>query len=215
MNPAVDNFFANSSQWKIELAALRKIILGFDLTEELKWNKPCYMLQDKNIISLTPLKESCALAFFKGALLKDPNNILIKPGEHTQSGRWIKFTSLKQINELEKILKVYIQEAIEVEKSGLKVIIEDKAGPELPVELQNILKANKKFKTAFYSLTPGRQRGYAMFFSAPKQSSTRTLRVEKYIERILDGKGLNDCTCGLSKKMPACDGSHKYLKVTD
>jgi uncharacterized protein YdeI (YjbR/CyaY-like superfamily) len=215
MNSAVDKFFANSTQWKIELAALRKIILGFDLTEELKWNKPCYMFQDTNIISLTPLKESCALAFFKGALLKDPNNILIKPGEHTQSGRWIKFTSLKQIKELEKILKAYIQEAIEVEKSGLKVIVEAKAGPELPVELQNILKANRKFNSAFYSLTPGRQRGYAMFFSAPKQSSTRTLRVEKYMERILDGKGLNDCTCGLSKKMPACDGSHKYLKITD
>jgi len=215
MNPAVDKFFVNSTQWKIELAALRKIILGFDLTEELKWSKPCYMFQDSNIISLTPLKESCALAFFKGALLKDPNNILIKPGEHTQSGRWIKFSSLKQIKELEKILKAYIQEAIEVETSGLKVIVEAKAGPELPVELQNILKANKKFKTAFYSLTPGRQRGYAMFFSAPKQSSTRTTRVEKYMERILDGKGLNDCTCGLSKKMPACDGSHKYLKITD
>jgi uncharacterized protein YdeI (YjbR/CyaY-like superfamily) len=116
---------------------------------------------------------------------------------------------------LEKILKPYIQEAIEVEKSGLKVIVEAKAGPELPVELQNILKANKKFKTAFYSLTPGRQRGYAMFFSAPKQSSTHTLRVEKYMERILDGKGLNDCTCGLSKKMPACDGSHKYMKIAE
>ena len=111
MNPAVDKFFANSTQWKIELAALRKIILGFDLTEELKWNKPCYMFQDTNILSLTPLKESCALAFFKGALLKDPKNILIKPGEHTQSGRWIKFTSLKQIKELEKTLKSYISTA--------------------------------------------------------------------------------------------------------
>lgn len=215
MNLAIDKFFANSTQWKIELAALRKIILGFDLIEELKWSKPCYMFQNANIISLTPLKESCALAFFKGALLKDPSNILIKPGEHTQSGRWIKFTSLNQIKELEKILKAYIHEAIEVEKAGLKLILEANAGPELPVELRNILKANKKFNSAFYSLTPGRQRGYAMFFSAPKQSSTRTLRVEKYMERILDGKGLNDCTCGLSKKMPACDGSHKYLKITD
>jgi len=215
MNLAVDKFFANSTQWKIELAALRKIILGFDLIEELKWSKPCYMFQNANIISLTPLKESCALAFFKGALLKDPSNILIKPGEHTQSGRWIKFTSLNQIKELEKILKAYIHEAIEVEKSGLKVIVESNTAPELPVELQNILKVDKKFNSAFYSLTPGRQRGYAMFFSAPKQSSTRTLRVEKYMERILDGKGLNDCTCGLSKKMPACDGSHKYLKVTN
>ena len=215
MNPAVDKFFANSTHWKIELAALRKIILHFNLVEELKWNKPCYMFQDANIISLTPLKESCAIAFFKGALLKDPSKILIKPGEHTQSGRWIKFTSLKEIKELEKTLKVYVQEAIEIEKAGLKVIVEANAGPELPVELQNILKANKKFNSAFYSLTPGRQRGYVMFFSAPKQSSTRATRVEKYMERIMDGKGLNDCTCGLSKKMPACDGSHKYLKVTD
>jgi uncharacterized protein YdeI (YjbR/CyaY-like superfamily) len=169
------------------------------------------MFQDANIISLTPLKESCAIVFFKGALLKDPSNILIKPGEHTQSGRWIKFTSLNQIKELEKILKAYIHEAIEVEKSGLKVIVESNTAPELPAELQKMLKANKKFSTAFYSLTPGRQRGYAMFFSAPKQSSTRTTRVEKYMERIMDGKGLNDCTCGLSKRMPACDGSHKYI----
>jgi uncharacterized protein YdeI (YjbR/CyaY-like superfamily) len=215
MNPAVDKFFANLKQWKSELVVLRKIILDCGLDEELKWNKPCYIFENANVVSLAPMKEYCALAFFKGALLKDHNNILIKPGEHTQSGRWIKFTSLKQIKELEKILKAYIQEAIEVEKAGLKVIVDDNARPELPVELQNILKANKKFNTAFYSLTPGRQRGYAMFFSAPKQSSTRTTRVEKYMQRILDGKGLNDCTCGLSKKMPSCDGSHKYLKVTD
>ena len=211
MNPVVENFFTTSTKWKTELAQLRKIILHFNLTEELKWNKPCYMFQDTNIISLTPLKESCALAFFKGALMKDPNNILIKPGEHTQSGRWIKFTSLAEIKELEKTLKGYILEAIEIEKAGLKVVLEDKAGPELPEEFQKILDANKKFSKAFYSLTPGRQRGYVMFFSAPKQSSTRTTRVEKYMERIMDGKGLNDCTCGLSKRMPACDGSHKYI----
>ena len=211
MNPVVENFFTTSTKWKTELAQLRKIILHFNLTEELKWNKPCYMFQDTNIISLTPLKESCALAFFKGALMKDPNNILIKPGEHTQSGRWIKFTSLAEIKELEKTLKGYILEAIEIEKAGLKVVLEDNAGPELPEEFQKILDANKKFSKAFYSLTPGRQRGYIMFFSAPKQSSTRTTRVEKYMERIMDGKGLNDCTCGLSKRMPACDGSHKYI----
>ena len=211
MNPVVDKFFANSVKWKRELEALRKIILDFDLTEELKWSKPCYMFQDSNIISLTPLKGSCALAFFKGALLKDPQNILIKPGEHTQSGRWIKFTSLKEIKELEQTLKTYIQEAIEIEKAGLKVVLKADAGSELSVEFQKILDANKKFSAAFYALTPGRQRGYVMFFSAPKQSTTRTTRVEKYMERIMDGKGLNDCTCGLSKRMPACDGSHKYI----
>ena len=211
MNPAVDRFFANSKKWKKELEALRKIILHFNFTEELKWNKPCYMFQETNIISLTPLKESCALAFFKGALMNDPSNILIKPGEHTQSGRWIKFTSIAEIKKLEKILKAYILEAIEIEKAGLKVVVKDNAGPELPEEFQKILDSNKKFSTAFYALTPGRQRGYVMFFSAPKQSSTRTTRVEKYIERIIDGKGLNDCTCGLSKRMPACDGSHKYI----
>jgi uncharacterized protein YdeI (YjbR/CyaY-like superfamily) len=215
MNPEVDKFFANSKQWKSELAELRKIILDFDLTEELKWNKPCYMFQDTNIISLTPLKESCAISFFKGALMIDPSNILIKPGEHTQSGRWIKFTSLKEIKGLQKILKTYIHEAIEIEKAGLKVVVEANAGPELPEEFQKILADNKKFSTAFYSLTPGRQRGYAMFFSAPKQSTTRTTRVEKYMQRIMDGKGLNDCTCGLSKKMPACDGSHKYMKIAE
>ena len=211
MNPAVDKYFANSTHWKIELAALRKIILHSNLVEELKWNKPCYMFQAANIISLTPLKESCAIAFFKGALLKDPSKILIKPGEHTQSGRWIKFTSLKEIKELEKTLKAYIQEAIEIEKAGLKLVVKDNVGPELPEEFKKILDVNKKFSTAFYALTPGRQRGYVMFFSAPKQSTTRTTRVEKYMERIMDGKGLNDCTCGLSKRMPACDGSHKYI----
>jgi len=211
MNPVVDKFFANSTQWKIELAALRKIILHSNLVEELKWNKPCYMFQAANIISLTPLKESCAIAFFKGALMKDPSKILIKPGEHTQSGCWIKFTSLKEIKELEKTLKAYIHEAIEIEKAGLKLVVKDNVGPELPEEFKKILDVNKKFSTAFYALTPGRQRGYVMFFSAPKQSTTRTTRVEKYMERIMDGKGLNDCTCGLSKRMPACDGSHKYI----
>lgn len=210
MNPKVDAYLTNCKSWKSEMKLLREIVLSSELIEEFKWGKPCYMFEQNNVLSIAPMKESCALAFFKGALLKDDKKILLKPGENTRAGRWIKFTSLNEIKKLEKILKEYIVEAIEIEKAGLRVIVEDNAVPELPVELQTILKENKKFSNAFYTLTPGRQRGYVMFFSAPKQSSTRITRIEKYRQRILDGKGINDCTCGLSKKMPACDGSHKY-----
>jgi uncharacterized protein YdeI (YjbR/CyaY-like superfamily) len=210
MNPKVDAYLTNCKSWKSEMKLLREIVLSSELIEEFKWGKPCYVIEQNNVLSIAPMKESCALAFFKGALMKDDKKILLKPGENTRAGRWIKFTSLKEIKELEITLKEYILEAIEIEKAGLKVVVEDKVGPKLPEEFQKILDANKKFSTAFYSLTPGRQRGYVMFFSAPKQSNTRTTRVEKYMQRIMDGKGLNDCTCGLSKKMPACDGSHKY-----
>jgi uncharacterized protein YdeI (YjbR/CyaY-like superfamily) len=210
MNPTVDAMLTAAKSWKEELQVLREIILSHHLVEKLKWGKPCYMFEQGNVLSLTPLKESCAVAFFKGALLKDSNKILLKPGENTQSGRWIKFTSVEKILQSKKVLNVYIQEAIEVEKAGLKVDQHKNTTFEYPAEFQQFLDKSKQFNTAFHALTPGRQRAYNMFFSAPKQSSTRITRIEKFRQRILDGKGLNDCTCGLSKKMPSCDGSHKY-----
>ncbi len=209
MNPKVDAFLVSCKSWKAEMTLLREIVLSSELNEEFKWGKPCYEFEQSNVLSITPLKESCALAFFKGALMKDDKKILVKPGENTQAGRWIKFTSVAEILKLKNVLKAYIKEAIEVEKKGLKLAPTDN---ELvyPDELQKIFNENKKFNAAFHSLTQGRQRAYNMFFSAPKQSGTRITRIEKYMQRILDGKGINDCTCGLSKKMPACDGSHKY-----
>lgn len=210
MNPKVDAMLAAAKSWKEELQVLREVILSNHLVEELKWGKPCYMFEQGNVLSLTPLKESCAVAFFKGALLKDPNKILLKPGENTQSGRWIKFTSVEEILQSKKVLNAYIQEAMEVEKAGLKLELNKNTTLKYPAEFQQFLDKSKQFNTAFHALTTGRQRAYNMFFSAPKQSSTRITRVEKYRQRILDGKGLNDCTCGLSKKMPSCDGSHKY-----
>jgi uncharacterized protein YdeI (YjbR/CyaY-like superfamily) len=211
MNPEVDAYFSKAKKWREELQKLRMILLDCPLAEELKWGKPCYTFQKSNLIGLHGLKESCALAFFKGALLKDANGILIKPGEHSQSGRWIKFTSLREIVEMEPILKAYISEAIDAEKAGLKVTFKKNPEP-IPDELQNKLDEMSKLKTAFNALTPGRRRAYILYFSAPKQTKTRESRVEKYTQRILDGKGFNDCICGLSKRPPSCDGSHKFIR---
>jgi len=190
-NPKVDAYFSKLKNWQEELKKLRTIFLDSPLTEELKWAKPCYTFQKSNIAILCGLKESCAIGFLKGALLKDPNGILIRPGEHSQSGRWLKFTSVRQIAETQPILKAYIQEAIEAEKSGLKVAFKKNPEP-VPEELQKKLNKNPALKTAFKALTPGRQRGYILFFSAPKQSKTRESRIEKCIPQILNGKGLND-----------------------
>ena len=150
--------------------------------------------------------------FFNGILLKDVKRILIKPGENTQAGRQIRFTDLHQISKMKIILKSYIHEAIEVEKAGIKVNYKKTSEYNIPEEFQNKLDELPTLKTAFDALTPGRQRAYILYFSAPKQSKTREARIEQYVERIIDGKGLNDCTCGLSKKKPNCDGSHKYIR---
>jgi len=171
---------------------LRMIILDCQLTEELKWVKPCYTFQKSNIVIIIPLKEYCALMFCKGALLNDANGILIKPGENTQAGRWIKFSSVREIVEMETILKAYIHEAIEVEKAGLKVNFKKNTELIFPEEFQNKLDENPALKTAFDALTPGRQRAYNLYFSAAKQSKTRESRVEKCVRQILNGKGLDD-----------------------
>jgi uncharacterized protein YdeI (YjbR/CyaY-like superfamily) len=191
MNPKVDVFISKAKKWQEELKKLRMIILDCQLTEELKWGKPCYTFQKSNLVIIIPLKESCALMFCKGALLNDAKGILIKPGENTQAGRWIKFTNVRQIVEMETVLKAIIYEAIEVEKAGLKVNFKRNPEP-VPEEFQNKLAEIPALKTAFDALTPGRQRAYILYFSAPKQSKTRESRVEKWLPQILNGKGLND-----------------------
>jgi uncharacterized protein YdeI (YjbR/CyaY-like superfamily) len=191
-NPDVDGYFSKAKKWQKELKKLRRIILDCGLTEELKWYQPCYTFQKSNVAIIHGLKESCALAFFKGVLLNDANGILVKPGENTQSGRWIKFTSVREIVEMEAIVKAYIHEAIEVEKAGLKVTLKKTSDFIIAEEFQNHLDENPALKTAFEALTPGRQRAYLLHFSAPKQSKTRVSRVEKCMPQILNGKGLND-----------------------
>jgi uncharacterized protein YdeI (YjbR/CyaY-like superfamily) len=188
---SVDVYLSKAKKWQEEFEKLRMIILDCELTEELKWGKPCYTFQKSNIVIIQGFKESCALMFCKGALLNDPNGILKKPGENTQAGRWIKFTSVREIVEMKPILKAYIYEAIEVEKAGLKVDFKKNPEP-IPEELQNKLDEIPALKTAFDALTPGRQRGYILYFSAAKQSKTRESRVEKCMQQILNGKGLND-----------------------
>jgi uncharacterized protein YdeI (YjbR/CyaY-like superfamily) len=173
---------------------------------------PCYTFEKKNIVLIHGFKEYCALLFHKGALLKDAHGILIQQTENVQAARQIRFTNVQKIVEMEPILKAYIHEAIEVEKAGLEVNFKKKTEEIIiPEELQNKFDEVPALKTAFESLTPGRQRAYILHFSQPKQSKTRVARVEKCMEKILGGKGLNDCTCGRSQKMPNCDGSHKYI----
>jgi uncharacterized protein YdeI (YjbR/CyaY-like superfamily) len=192
MNPEVDGYLSKAKKWQEELKKLRRIILDCQLTEELKWGKPCYTFQESNVVILLPLKEHCALLFCKGALLKDPQGILIKPGENTQAARQMRFTNLREIVEMEALLKSYISQAIEVEKAGLEVSYKKIAEFKLPEELKNKLDEIPVLKIAFNALTPGRQRAYLIYFSAPKQSKTRDSRVEKCMPKILDGKGLND-----------------------
>lgn len=211
MNIKVSSYISKLKTWKAEMEALRAILHAFPLTEELKWGKPCYAFENSNIIIIQGFKEYCGLLFFKGALLKDVKGLLVKPGENTQGGRLIKFKTVKEITKLKAPIKSYIKEAIEVEKLGLKIEPMEKELV-LPDELLAIFKKNAPFKKAFNALTPGRQRAYNMFFTAAKQSATRETRIEKYKKQILDGKGINDCTCGLSQKMPYCDGSHRQLK---
>jgi len=191
MNPKVDVFLGEAEQWRKEFEKLRRIVLGCGLTEELKWGKPCYTFQNSNIVIIQGFKEFCALLFCKGALLNDPQGILKKPGENTQAARRIPFTHVREIAGLEPILKAFIQEAIEAEKAGLEVDFKKDPEP-VPEELQNKLDEIPALKAAFKALTPGRQRAYILYFSAPKQSKTRESRVEKCKPQILKGKGLND-----------------------
>ncbi len=192
MNPKVDGYVRKNKKWQEELEKLRTIVLDCGLTEEVKWKVPCYTFQNSNIVLIHVFKEYCALLFFKGALLNDANGILIQQTENTQAARQIRFTNVREIVEMEPILKAYIYEAIEVEKAGLKVNFKKTTEFIIPEEFQNKLDEIPALKTAFEALTPGRQRAYILYFSAPKQSKTRESRVEKCMQQILNGKGLND-----------------------
>jgi uncharacterized protein YdeI (YjbR/CyaY-like superfamily) len=211
MNPSVDEFLEKIDKWQSELSLLRNILLDCQLVETIKWGQPCYMFNKTNVVILANFKESCAVSFLKGTLLSDSENLLVKPGENSQSGRFLRFKSEEEIRALEPIIKSYIFEAIEIEKAGLKIPQRAIDSDPIPSELLQRFEENPALKNAFESLTPGRQRAYNMFFSAAKQSATRLSRIDSYTERILNKKGMNDCVCGLSKKMPGCDGSHKQL----
>lgn len=212
MNAKVDDYILNAKKGQPEIKQLRELLLDCGLTEEFKWRTPCYSFKGKNVVLIGSFKEYCALSFFKGTLLQDSNGILSKPGENSQAIRFFKFRNLEEIIDQKSIIKAYVYEAIEIEKAGLKVNFKSNTELELIKELQQALDKNPTLKTAFEALTPGRQRAYNIYFSGSKQSKTRETRIEKYTERILAGKGFNDCVCGLSKKMPNCDGSHKYIR---
>ncbi|HET6722044.1 MAG TPA: YdeI family protein [Chitinophagaceae bacterium] len=192
MNPKVDWFFNKDTKWQKEYEKLRMIILACGLIEELKWGCPCYIFENKNIVLIHGFKEYCALLFFKGALLNDPNGILIQQTKNVQSARQIRFTNVREIVKMERILKAYIYEAIEVERAGLKVKLKKTSEYKIPEEFQKKLNKSAALKKAFDALTPGRQRAYIFYFAQPKLSKTRESRVEKSLKQILNGRGLND-----------------------
>jgi len=192
MNPKVDAFLKSAERWQEELKQLRTLLLDCELTEELKWGKPCYTYQGGSVVIIQPFKAYCALLFFKGALLADPAGILVKTGPNTEAGRQIRFTDVQEIVAKEAIVKAYVQAAIAVEKAGLKVPIKKASELKIPEEFQTKLKERPALKTAFNALTPGRQRSYIFYFSAPKQSKTREARIEKCVRQILKGEGLNE-----------------------
>jgi uncharacterized protein YdeI (YjbR/CyaY-like superfamily) len=192
VNPKVDFYFNKSKKWRVEQEKLRRIVLDCQLTEELKWGVPCYTFQNSNVVLIHEFKEYCAYLFVKGVLLKDPHHILIQQTENVQSARQARFTNVQEINEMEPVLKAYILEAIEVEKSGMKVPYKKATEFAIADEFLTKLEENGELNSAFYALTPGRQRAYLLYFAAPKQSKTRAERVERFTQQILNGKGLND-----------------------
>jgi uncharacterized protein YdeI (YjbR/CyaY-like superfamily) len=192
MNPKVDFYFSKAKKWQEEIEKLRTIALDCGLSEELKWGVPCYTFQKSNIVLIHVFKEYCAFLFFKGALLKDAKGILVQQTENVQAARQVRFTGVHEIVKMEKTLRAYIHEAIEVEKAGLKVDLKKTREFSIPEEFQKALGKMPALKTAFNALTPGRQRAYLLYFSAAKQSKTRESRIEKYRQQILDGKGLDD-----------------------
>lgn len=209
-DPNVDEFIQSADKWSSEMAYLRSILLDCLLVETYKWRTPVYMFGTKNLLAISSLKDHCALNFFTGALLQDEAGLLIKPGEHTQLGRWMKFSSVAEIREKEDFIKAYVFEAIEAQKLG--IALEKSTDIPYPDELNVIFQHKPDLETAFEKLTPGRQRAYLRFFTDGKQAETRTSRIEKNEKYILKGIGLTDCICGLSKRKPSCDGSHKAIE---
>ncbi|HCN59540.1 MULTISPECIES: YdeI/OmpD-associated family protein [Mammaliicoccus] len=191
-HPKVEAFMQREKKWKAEFELLREIIRECELEEDYKWMHPCYTLKGKNVVLIHGFKEYCALLFHKGTLLKDPHKLLIQQTKNVQAARQLRFTNVEEIKEQREMIKDYVVEAIELEKSGAKVELKKTEQYEMPVELQEQLNQNKNLKEAFYNLTPGRQRQYIYYISQAKREATRMSRVEKYIDHILDGKGLND-----------------------
>ncbi|SMY07163.1 DUF1801 domain-containing protein [Flavimaricola marinus] len=212
-DPKVTAQIDSAKRWRDELRALRAILLDTELSETVKWRNPCYTYDGGNVAMLYALKDCAAVSFFKGSLMSDPNGILLKPGENSQASRWMKFDEGQGVGQMEPILRAYVEEAIELQKSGAKVDFKRDEPLELVPEIQAVLAADPEFKAAFEALTRGRQRGYNLTIGGAKQSKTRTSRIEGYRDRILQGKGIHDCICGLSKRFPRCDGSHKQLKT--
>jgi uncharacterized protein YdeI (YjbR/CyaY-like superfamily) len=192
MNPKADWFFTKAAKWQEAYSELRRIVLDCGLTEELKWGCPCYSLQKGNIVLIHGFKDYCALLFMQGALLKDAKGILVQQTENVQSARQIRFSNIQEIIKSKATIKAYLKEAIAIDKAGLKVEFKKTTEYKIPAEFQHVLNDMPELKTAFEALTPGRQRGYLLYFSAPKQAKTKEARIEKYLKKILDGKGLDD-----------------------
>lgn len=192
MNSSVNWFFDKKTKWQEAYKELREIALSMELTEELKWGCPCYTLDKNNVFLIHGFKDYCALLFMKGALMKDPKNILVQQTENVQSARQIRFSSLEEVIKQKPVIKSYLKEAISVEKSGVKVEMKKTTEYKMPEEFETALNDIQDLKSAFYKLTPGRQRGYLLYFSSAKQTKTRNERIEKYIPKILDGKGIDD-----------------------
>ena len=212
MLPEVSHFIEGATQWQEEMNLLRSILLECKLEEAYKWKKPCYTYNASIVVMIQPFKTHCDLGFFNGALLKDKEQLLEKAGEHTQAARQMRFANVKEIAKLKTTIKSYLKEAIDIEAKGLKFESTESSKSIQVEELETIFKKNKALQKAFLALTPGRQRAYLIHFAGAKQSATRIARIEKHSDAILAGRGISDCTCGLSKRMPYCDGSHKYAK---
>ena len=210
-NRDLESYFNSELPFSEILARLRAIVNECGLTEVSKWQSPCYTHKGKNICILGRFKDNCILSFFKGAMLQDEAGILTKAGENSQAGRIIRFRTMDDFTRVESYLKAYVFEAIELERSGVKIAPEHKHVWEIPTAFKSVFDDDEPYKLAFESLTAGRQRAYALLVAAAKNEQTRFDRVAKFRQRILDGYGMHDCTCGLSRRMPTCDGSHKQL----
>lgn len=213
MNVNVQGFFDAADSWKAEMLLFRELLLSTGLKEEFKWKHPCYTDNGKNIVIIGPFKEYCALMLFKGGVLDDPTGFLVQATGNSEATRQVRVTSINEIKENYDLIKSFIFQAIKVERSGKKAKVKTVDELDFPEELETKFKENKSLKSAFEALTPGRQKAYILHFSGAKQTATRVSRIERYEDRILNGKGMDDCICGLSKRMPRCDGSHKVLQV--
>ena len=211
-DPRVDAYIAGLTQWKTETELLRGILLKLPLVEAFKWRQPCYGFHGKNLVIISGFKAFCALSFFQGSLLRDAAGLLVKPGENTQNGRQMRFTDPAVVRKQRSIIRAYVEEAIDAQKAGLKTAPREPADLEIPAELAAFFRNTPRLEDAFTALPPGKQRGYILHFCSARQSATRTARIEKNIPKILAGKGFHDCVCGLSKRLPRCDGSHQRIK---